>query len=449
LSIRTKLLWSYIAMIVIPLILFGISIALAGSLFFRDVMHQQAPNQTFHGRPPFETIGQWFGERDKIQAGLTFIAEYDPKMLDDSRFINDMTAKLKTYGSELTITKDSDGKPVIELNNSEPQSSFFSKFVPTIMLSLLCALILTNGLLTYLVSRSIIRPLSRLRSAAEQIREGNLEQHINLGRKDEIGQLGASFEEMRVRLKQSIGMQLQLENNRKELLANISHDLKTPITAIQGCVDCLRDGIADSDEKRDKYIGMIGKKAEDMNRLIEELFLYSTLDMKKLPFHLETIDVNRYLEQTVEELRLDPRLGGITLAYHRNSIAEAPVWIHADRQKLHRAILNVIDNSLKHMEQAEKKLDIELTEREKSVAITISDNGSGIPAESLPLIFERFYRVDNSRNTRTGGSGLGLAIVKQIVEEHGGTVSAESVLGAGTKIVILLPVMSERKGESL
>ncbi|MCD9022184.1 sensor histidine kinase [Cohnella silvisoli] len=352
-SIRRKLLLSYAAMIIIPLILFGVSIFLASSLFIKDFTGGKASNTLpAKEHAPFAAFGQWFGGRNEMISGIKYIAKYDPRLLSDPEFIKEADAQLAKFSATIVVTigerveyasssldpgeipqaqkhgysaeeipfqlENGQNGKLIVATDMQPIYNFVRKFIPTVLLALLCALILTNGVLTYVVSRSIIKPLYALKNAAEQIREGNLEHGVNLGgrgRHDEIGQLGAVFEEMRVRLKQSIGVQLQLEENRKELLANISHDLKTPITAIQGCVECLQDGVADSDEKRAKYAGMIAKKASDMDRLIDELFLYSTLDMKKQPFHYEVIELEDYLGQTIEELRIDPRLSGVEIDY--------------------------------------------------------------------------------------------------------------------------------------
>ncbi|WP_241254599.1 HAMP domain-containing sensor histidine kinase [Brevibacillus sp. SYP-B805] len=263
-------------------------------------------------------------------------------------------------------------------------------------------------------------------------------------RKDEIGELGAAFEEMRHRLSQSIRLQLQYEENRKELISNISHDLKTPITGIKACIEGIRDGIADTDAKREKYMRMIAKKTEEMDRLIDELLLFSKLDLKRLPFHLEPLDLAAYLRDCVEELRLDPRMEGITITF--TGAHDRPVPVMADREKLRRVIMNIMDNSLKYMDKDQKEIRVELFDDESEATVRIQDNGPGIESAALPQIFDRFYRADPSRSTATGGSGLGLAIVKQIVEGQGGRVWAESRMGEGTSISFTLP-KSKHGGE--
>jgi signal transduction histidine kinase len=318
--------------------------------------------------------------------------------------------------------------------------SFFNearKFFPLLLLSLLLVIGLTNGFLTFLVSRSFIKPLYMLKHAAEQIKEGNLEQEVELNRKDEIGELGASFEEMRIRLNESIHLQLEYEENRKELISNISHDLKTPITGIKACVQGIQEGIADTAIKQEKYINMIAKKAEDMDHLIDELMLYSKLDLNRLPFHLEPIDLHLFLQDCVEELRLDPRMEEINLTFFVET--DKPVPILGDREKLRRVMMNIIGNSLKYMNKVQKEIKVELFDDKTKATVHIRDNGPGIESGALSHIFDRFYRADPSRNTETGGSGLGLAIVKQIVEGQGGRVWAESQLGEGTSIYFTLP----------
>ncbi|RED58596.1 sensor histidine kinase [Cohnella lupini] len=508
-SIRTKLLFSYIAMIAVPVVLFGLAVVLAAGLYIRDMSDGLKNTGPRDGPIPFAAFKNLFEGRDELSSGLRFIAEHDPRLLGDPAFLSETEADLAkadagivvasggsiAYASPGLAAKDildrleadnkddrdtgffnfdshggvdlegipyigPEGSPgmLVIASDMEPVARFFKKFVPTVFLSLLLALVLTNGLLTYFVSRSIIKPLYALKDAAGRIREGNLDREIRLRRQDEIGQLGSAFEEMRIRLKDSIGAKVQMEENRKELLANISHDLKTPITAIQGCVDCLRDGIADTEEKRSKYVDMIGSKTSDMDRMIEELLLYSTLDIGKLPFHWEVLDLADYLQRTLEELRIDPRLTGVDITFDRpgkdNVALNHPILVRADREKLHRAILNIVDNSLKHMERDPRQLRFELSGDDDGtvVEVRISDNGVGIPEEALHYVFDRFFRAETSRHPNAGSSGLGLAIVKQIVDEHGGTVEALSIVGQGTSIRIRLPAIAtlvDQRGESI
>lgn len=491
-SIRKKLLLSNFGMVLIPLVLFFFCIMLLYGLFMRDITtitgYYGAGGATREG---IAAVRDKFDQRGELFAGIRFMVRYNPEMLTDGAFLTDMDANLRDTKAGIVITKnaapafvsayvkdldigelesferekseprhgdvahlqngdrqysverlnftfsDRSNGSVYFLSDMSPLASFFPKVMPTVAGVLLLILCLTNGALTVIVSRSFIKPLYALKGAAEQIKEGNLDDGLNLGRKDEFGEVGAAFEEMRIRLKQSIGLQLQYEENRKELLSNISHDLKTPITAIKGCVEGLLDGIADTPEKRNSYLRMIGRKAEDMDREIDELFLFSKLDLKRVPFHFERLELTSYLRDHEEELRLQPRSADVQISYERGNGRN--VYVQADREKLHRVIQNIVDNSMKYMDKKTKRIDIVLSESPGEAVVRISDNGAGIDPEALPHIFDRFYRADPSRSGSSGGSGLGLAIVKQIVEEHRGRVWAESEPGAGTSIIFTLP----------
>jgi signal transduction histidine kinase len=300
---------------------------------------------------------------------------------------------------------------------------------------------LTSLLLTYFVSRSIIRPLKQLEAAAQQIKDGDLSRQVVATTKGEIGQLSVAFEEMRLRLKTSIDQSLQYEENRKMLLSHISHDLKTPISAIKGYVEGIMDGIANTEEKRKRYMETIYRKASDMDQLIDELFLFSKLDLQTVAFDFKDVDIGRYLQHVMEEQRFDLDKSGIEL--HYTPPEHGTVIVAADPDKLSRVFTNILNNSVKYMGQladlSRKEIRIKAEERGRYAFIEIEDSGPGIEREALPHIFERFYRAEQSRNSETGGSGLGLAIVKQIVEGHGGSVWAENAEQGGARFCIMLP----------
>lgn len=192
------------------------------------------------------------------------------------------------------------------------------------------------------------------------------------------------------------------------------------------------DGVADTPEKMDRYIKTIYTKANHMDKLIDELFLFSRLDLNKIPFEFENIDLREYMRDSIEELEFDLEKQGISLNY--SSKADKPLYVKADRQQLRRVILNIIGNSIKYMNKEEKTISISLEETSDFALIMIKDNGMGVPKEDIPYIFDRFYRVDPSRNTSTGGSGLGLAIAKLIIDEHGGSIWMDSEENQGTSV---------------
>ncbi|KAA0761468.1 HAMP domain-containing sensor histidine kinase [Bacillus sp. SH5-2] len=326
------------------------------------------------------------------------------------------------------------------------QSSFVDltqKLFPILFISLLLLAILLIGLLSYLVSRSVIKPIFVLKDATEKIKEGNLDFQIPVTSHDEIGQLNQGFEEMRKKLKESIEMQTQYEENRKELISNISHDLKTPITSIIGYVEGIKDGVANTPEKMDKYLTTIHTKARHMDTLIDELFLFSKLDLNRVPFQFETVELNMFMQELIEEMQMDLSKEGIEVNLQLHA---SLLYVTADCEKINRVISNLIHNSVKYMDKEEKKITVTVSSDDDKVIVKVMDNGSGIESDTLPYIFERFYRAEQSRNSSTGGSGLGLAIAKQIIEEHGGNIWAESELGKGTSIFFSLEKV-EKCGE--
>lgn len=318
----------------------------------------------------------------------------------------------------------------------DPEKSFMEKFHAIRIAGLLVSVALANGILSYFVSRSILKQIRVLTQAAREISRGELDFSIAVSSKDELGDLAFVFEQMRVRLLESREMQLVYEENRKELIANISHDLRTPMTSIQGYAKGVMDGIADTPEKLKHYMKTIYTHANAMEKMIDELFMYSKLNLRSVPMHFVEVDLRLYLADYVEELRFTlEKLGG-TISFMANP--DDSYVVMADRDQLRRVIENIIENCLKYMEKEYKEIRIRLTSCSNQVLAEIEDNGIGIAEEALPHLFDSFYRTDAARNSSTGGSGLGMAIAKQIITAHGGLIGAASQIGAGTRIFFTL-----------
>lgn len=302
-------------------------------------------------------------------------------------------------------------------------------------------LIASNAFLTFLVSKSIIRPLVQLKNAAIEISHGNLDVEVNTSYKtDELNDFAKAFERMRQKLKEARELRHQYEMSQKELIANISHDLKTPLTSIKGYLQGIFDGVANTPEKKMRYLQVVEKKTEELEAMITELLLYSQLDLPNVPYEKVSLDLVRYFKDYTEELRMTVEEDvEISLKYEENET----YVVEADLEKISRVVSNIVQNSLKYMEIKPKKIHISLLSKSTEVQIAIKDNGVGVAKEELPLLFDRFYRTDQSRNSATGGSGLGLAIVKKIIEGHGGTVWAEGDIGEGLAIYFTLPKKKE------
>ncbi|MDQ6600099.1 HAMP domain-containing histidine kinase [Bacillus salipaludis] len=480
-SIRWRLFISHTTMLIVTLVLFLISallipVAITGDIrsikdlytrqyalkpltkpeenVFLDVKYlaKKQPNQLLNQT----MLKQYDQKLDSVTSGL--IVRKGDKIVHSSKILNSIKdeKKLPPFEPENIKVRDTisidhqfflyvkfdfyfpnqEKGSVIIMREVSPFVELSRSLFPLIFGLLFLSLILVNGLLSYFVSKSIIKPLFSLKNATEQMGEGNLNVKIEYDRQDEIGQLNHAFDKMRTKLKESIKLQLQYEESRKELISNISHDLKTPITAIKGYIEGIQDGVAESQGKTERYLSTIKRKATDMDQLIDDLFLFSKLDLKKMPFSFEDIEIIRYIINFVEEIGFDLEEKDIKIFVKNRT--ENEVRVIADRDKLRRVLSNIINNSIKHMKKAEKQIEIYIQGKGDFVEIEVRDNGSGIEQESLPYIFERFYRVDTSRNKSTGGSGLGLAIAKQIITEHGGDIWVESKLGIGTSIFFTL-----------
>ncbi|MEG7531542.1 MAG: HAMP domain-containing sensor histidine kinase, partial [Hungatella sp.] len=299
-------------------------------------------------------------------------------------------------------------------------------------------LLMAGIVLTAWVYKSLLKPLGKLQSATQEIKNGNLDftMEVEDEADDEIGQLCQDFEEMRIRLKESAEEKIQYDKENKELISNISHDLKTPITAIKGYVEGIMDGVASSPEKLDKYIRTIYNKANDMDRLIDELTFYSKIDTNKIPYTFTKINVAGYFRDCVEEVGLDMESHNIELGYF-NYVDEDAVVI-ADAEQMRRVINNIIGNSVKYLDKKKGIINIRIKDIGDFVQVEIEDNGKGIATKDLSNIFDRFYRTDSSRTSSQGGSGIGLSIVRKIIEDHGGRIWATSKEGIGTEIHFVL-----------
>lgn len=284
--------------------------------------------------------------------------------------------------------------------------------------------------------RSIANPLCKLKEAADNIADGNLNVTVTAEADDEIGELCNAFEQMRLNLRRQVERNMQYEKDSKELISNISHDLKTPITAIKGYVEGIQDGVASSPEKLNKYIRTIYTKANDMDRLIDELTFYSKIDTNKIPYNYSKINVAEYFGDCVEEVGVEMETRGIELGYF--NYVDEDVMVIADAEQMKRVINNIIGNSLKYLDKKKGIINIRIKDDGDFIQVVIEDNGKGIAAKDLPCIFDRFYRTDSSRNSSKGGSGIGLSIVKKIIEDHGGRIWATSKEGIGTEMHFVL-----------
>ncbi len=473
---RTRLVIMFLCIMFIPLLLTISAFFLIGSHIEdteSDLGFTDKNNSSIYTLESYSQITEEILEEVKEQISN------DPARLEDKAYLDDIMRELRGKSSYIIVRKndsiyytgnESAAKKIFpnlpEYGNAMPneetgyyyndmkklvkeidfmfpdgsEGSFFiitkvsslisRKVLSNMLFAFVLVMIFTGIVLTQWIQKGILTPINQLNTAMQNIAEGNLEYMLTTEEKGEIGELYRNYEDMRLRLKESTDEKFEHEKKNKELISNISHDLKTPITAVKGYVEGIMDGVADTPEKMDKYIKTIYNKANDMDRLINELTTYSGIDNNRIPYNFRRINVADYFRDCVEEVGLDLESKNIQLNYE--DLVDPSVQIIADPEQLKRVINNIVGNSVKYLEKENGIIDIRILDEVDSIRVEIEDNGKGIAAKDLPNIFERFYRTDASRNSSKGGSGIGLSIVKKIIEDHGGYIWATSKENEGT-----------------
>ena len=294
------------------------------------------------------------------------------------------------------------------------------------------------------IKERILDPVDKLKKGVSEITQGHYDIEIEDEAPNEVSSLIRAFNEMALRLKRGEALKAEYEENRKALVANISHDLKTPITSIQGYVEALESS-GMPQEKLEKYLSIIRSNAQYMNRLIDDLFLFSMLDMQKLDFHFETVKFGPFSMDMFEEFKLELQEKGIELSYE--STVPEEVSVKLDTRRFYQVVRNIVGNAEKHADNGNLRISVVVVADQSGVRLSIADNGPGIPEQARERIFERFYRADPERTKDLNSTGLGLAIANELVEAHGGTISVASKSGEGCAFVITLPIYTEEGGD--
>jgi signal transduction histidine kinase len=265
-------------------------------------------------------------------------------------------------------------------------------------------------------------------------------QEMNAGLERKVRERTLDLEESNQHLERVNGDLARLEKSRRQLLSNISHDLGTPITLIQGYVEALLDGIVERPEQQQKYLRLIHSRVTGLSRLIQDLFQLSKLEARQISFSIQEITVEEYVRHFYERYELEVKNAGLTFDFQVTSPPGGMGgYVQVDLDRMDQVYTNVIYNAVKYT-PAGGKIRLVYSVEESLIVTKIIDTGCGIEQEDLPYIFDRFYMKDKSRNSAAGGSGLGLSIAKEIVEFHGGNIWAESRVHQGTSICFLLPV---------
>lgn len=320
----------------------------------------------------------------------------------------------------------------------EPSYATLKAIIVILILILIAAVILsiyfTDRFLTGFVFRKIEKPLDLLESGVAQIRDGNLDYQINYDEHNEFLPVCNAFNEMAVRLKKSVEQTLKNEQSRKELLAGISHDIRSPLTSIQAYVEGLLDGVADTPERQKKYLLTIKQKSENISNMVSQFFTFSKMELDDFPVNLVPLDMRIELEKIIQSIEDEYCQKGLKIILDAESIV-----LKIDSALLSRICTNILSNSLKYNHSENPKINIYSESNERAYILHFADNGNGVDEEILDKLFDAFYRSDPARNNPGKGSGLGLAIVSNAIKRMNGTVTAQNVSGGGLDIIITLP----------
>jgi signal transduction histidine kinase len=301
-----------------------------------------------------------------------------------------------------------------------------------------------NYRITHKMIKAITKPLEVLTSGVRQIHENNFSYRIDYSDDDEFSSVCTAFNKMATQLEESRSQRIKDEASRRELFAGISHDLRTPLTTIKGCIEGIETGVASTPERRDKYFLAIKNKTTSMEQIIERLFLFSKLDMDEFPFTPRRVDIMRALNDMIEDLSEEYRERGLNISI-TNKIENA--FVNIDTVFFRNAIINIFENSVLYKAKESAVSEISFAVLPDSVVIRFADDGPGVSEDALPKLFDVFYRTDPSRHKK--GSGIGLAIVAKVLEKFCGTIRAENNTGGGLAIVISLPLEKMEKTEEI
>lgn len=318
--------------------------------------------------------------------------------------------------------------------------NYIMKYVVIFLALFFGTTILVNWILSCWISRSVLLPLKLLSRGTKEIMEGNLDTDLDYHKPDEFGEVCGDFEEMRKYLKQSVDERLEYETRRKELISGVSHDLRTPLTSIGGYLDGLMDGIADTPEKRERYLRAIQTRTRDLERLVDSLSEYNRLGSGQIEYHMEYGDLKLFFEQYLSVYREEAKNNHVKIFLEAKE-ESYPAYI--DGNELKRVFDNLFTNTIRYRKKSKSIVTIQLDRTDDGawITVTFSDDGPGVPEESLERVFETFYRVDGARSQAGKGSGIGLAVVKAIIESHGGQVYAKN--RQGLSVIIRLPAAKE------
>ncbi|KUO50837.1 MAG: hypothetical protein APF76_01260 [Desulfitibacter sp. BRH_c19] len=364
--------------------------------------------------------------------------------IDEIKDIQYLSSQLFILNTPIFYNNEKVADAIIRGDPDQPPFNNLSKVIQIIIISIVLGILSFIGIVilsTWYIAGSILKPLRELNLATENIAKGNLDYEIKHMSEDELGKFCSTFDLMRKKLKESLIRQTAHEKSRQEMIASISHDLRTPISSVKGYVEGLLDGVANDEEMFKRYLSVIKNKTDQLDRLIDDLAQFSKLELDNLDINAVQVDSQEFFESLLSIYRVDFE-NSPGVFYSENQIPSAAIM--ADKLRIEQVLNNLIENAKRYIPVDDGYIKVKIEEKENNIIVAIRDNGTGISSENLPYIFDRFYRGEKSRSREYGGSGLGLAICKYIIEAHGGQIWAESTLGKGSVFYFSLPIAEFR-----
>ncbi|MDA1036053.1 MAG: ATP-binding protein [Chloroflexi bacterium] len=320
-------------------------------------------------------------------------------------------------------------------------------FISSHDLALLAGLILFAFGISVFVALATSGPMlddiDQLTYGVRKLSEGDLDTVVPVRTGDEVGQLGAAFNSMTRRLKESTSKQESLEQARRELIAAVSHDLRTPLASIRAMVESLSDGVVTEPEAVNRYLKRTVTEIESLGQLINDLFELSQLDSGLLELHLEEASLDDVISDILESMSAQAKAKHVRLD---GSVDGGPIQVMMDTRRVQRVLANLVQNSIRHTPD-DGSISISASDAGANIRVAVTDSGEGIEASDLGRLFDRSYRGDASRARSSGGAGLGLTIAKGIVEAHGGSIRVDSKIGVGSTFEFTLPKQAARESE--
>lgn len=356
---------------------------------------------------------------------------------DESRGLSYRWAQFDSYGFDLTVfasaTRPDDSQfatpqyqAVIAIPDQELADAWL-ELVPRLALAGAIALTV-SFIVSYFISRSISGPLARITAASKQMAQGNYDVYIPIKGEDEVGRLSEAFNQMAKEVSTS-------QRTMKDLLANVSHELKTPLTSIQGFSQAILDDVVTEEQDIKDYSRLVYEEAQRMRALVDDLLLLSQIESGQVLMEHKRVDLAQLLEHSMERFQWSIKEAGIESGVYVERLPD----VIGDARRLEQVFSNLLQNAVRHTPQGGLIAISAKTVRGGDVSISVHNTGSYIPKEDLNRVFERFFQVDRARTRKGGSSGLGLSIVKEIVEAHGGVVKAVSSQERGTEFIVTLP----------